>query len=305
MAMLIQLKVFEGGKLKAARVFRSEQIRLGSASSDLLLEGPGVLPNHAVIDAGAQGAILRSVGPAPLYLNGQPILAAPLRHGDLISVGELRVMVELRAAAMAQLDRRPHLQLIQGEEEPEADPVRHAPPLSVVREPEPFARSISTIEARSSDAGIHAHIPELPATLAPPPPPPIASAGATATAPQLAEVVPLRGPPPLPAAAVQGGDCVEAELFWGSTRISVWQLAPGEQLVAGEGPGCDALLEGVDRAAVVRCDSNGWVVCAPRPLSLTVIENGRSVGGPELLVRGRSQADAKGLLLPLPQKAVA
>src|ERR687883_1613196 len=103
MAILIQLKVFEGGKLKAARVFRSEQIRLGSASSDLLLEGPGILPNHAVIDAGAHGAVLRAVGSAPLYLNGQPIIAAPLRHGDLISVGDLRVMVELRTVVAAPM----------------------------------------------------------------------------------------------------------------------------------------------------------------------------------------------------------
>src|ERR671934_2383845 len=117
MAISIHLKVYEGGKLKLSRLFRSDQIRIGTGSCDLVLEGSGVAPYHAVIDAGSTGAVLRAVGPAPLYLNGQPIIAAPLRHGDLVSIGDLRVMVELRAAAVAPVERRPHLQLIQGEEE--------------------------------------------------------------------------------------------------------------------------------------------------------------------------------------------
>ena len=65
------------------------------------------------------------------------------------------------------------------------------------------------------------------------------------------------------------------------------------------------MLEGIARAAVLRCDANGWMVCAPRPLNLTLLEDGRPLGGAELLVRGRSQADALGLVLPLPQKGVA
>src|SRR5918912_2669570 len=101
MAISIHLKVYEGGKLKLSRLFRSEQIRIGSGSCDLVLEGSGVAPYHAVIDAGANSAVLRAVGPAPLYLNGQPIIAAPLRHGDLVSIGDLRVMVELRAVVAA------------------------------------------------------------------------------------------------------------------------------------------------------------------------------------------------------------
>src|SRR6266851_2036872 len=282
MAISIHLKVYEGGKLRLSRLFRSEQIRIGSASCDLVLEGSGILPSHAVIDTGAAGAVLRAVGPAPVYLNGQPIIAAPLRHGDLISVGDLRVMVELRASAPGPVpEKRPRLQLIEGEADWERESSHaHPPALAVVRD-EPLPRGT---EARS-DRGIHAAIPELPA-------------------PELA--LPEPAPEPAaPPAAVQGGECVEAELFWGRTRLSVWQLAPGEQLVAGTAPGCDALLEGILRSPVVRCDASGWTVCAPRPLSLTLIEEGRSLGGPELLVRGRSQADTHGLILPLPQKGVA
>src|SRR5712671_4180227 len=321
MAISIHLKVYEGGKLRLSRLFRSEQIRIGSASCDLVLEGSGILPSHAVIDTGAAGAVLRAVGPAPVYLNGQPIIAAPLRHGDLISVGDLRVMVELRASASGPVpEKRPRLQLIEGEadREPESSHA-HPPALAVVRD-EPLPRGT---EARS-DRGIHAAIPELPAPeldlpepapeldLPEPAPEPAAQPAAVQPLvavpppdPAPAPVLPLRGLPPLPEHAVQGGECVEAELFWGRTRLSVWQLAPGEQLVAGTAPGCDAVMEGISRSAVVRCDASGWTVCAPRPLSLTLIEEGRSLGGPELLVRGRSQADAHGLILPLPQKGVA
>jgi hypothetical protein len=320
MAISIHLKVYEGGKLKLSRLFRSEQIRIGSGSCDLVLEGNGILPSHAVIDAGAGGAVLRSVGPAPLYLNGQPIIAAPLRHGDLISVGDLRVMVELRASAPGPVpEKRPRLQLIEGEAdwEPEISHA-HPPALAVVRdEPLPWGT-----EARS-DRGIHGAIPELPAPepalpepelpepdLPDPVPEPAVQAAAQPVVALPAEVVPapvlpLRGLPPLAEQALLGGECVEAELFWGRTRLSVWQLAPGEELVAGTAPGCDVLLDGIARAPVVRCDASGWTVCAPRPLSLTLIEEGRALGGAELLVRGRSQADAHGLLLPLPQKGVA
>jgi hypothetical protein len=302
MAIAIQLKVYEGGKLKSARLFRAEQIRLGSGTCDLVLEGQGILPTHAVIDAGATGAVLRASGSAAIHLNGQPIIAAPLRHGDLISIGDLRVMVELRASAPGQPERRPRLQLIQGEEEPHSEPDHPRPPaLSVVREALHLFE-----EARHADGGLHAQIPEMDAAV------PVAT-GATAAAPMappalepVADAVPdPRTPAPIPASSLVGGDCIEAELFWAETRLAVWQLAPGQELTAGTAPGCHAQLAGLTRSVVVRSDASGWVVCAPRPLTLTLTENGTTTLGPELLVRGRSQADAHGLLMSLPAKGVA
>jgi hypothetical protein len=304
MAIAIQLKVYEGGKLKSARLFRAEQIRLGSGTCDLVLEGAGVLPTHAVIDAGATGAVLRASGSAPIHLNGQPIIAAPLRHGDLISIGDLRVMVELRANAPGQPERRPRLQLIQGEEDPHTEPDHLRPALSVVREAAQLFE-----EARHADGGLHAQIPEMDS----PSPIPVSATGAMAAAPMappsvepVAAAVPHPAtPPPIPASSLVGGDCIEAELFWGETRLAVWQLAPGQELTAGTAPGCQAQLEGLTRAVVVRTDASGWVVCAPRPLTLALTENGKTTLGPELLVRGRSQADAQGLLMSLPAKGVA
>jgi len=308
MAIAIHLKVYEGGKLKSARVFRAEQIRLGSGTCDLVLEGQGILPSHAVIDAGASGAVLRASGSAPIHLNGQPIIAAPLRHGDLISIGDLRVMVELRASTPGhEPERRPRLRLIEGEEEPHTEGDHLRPPaLSVVRELGQIYQ-----EGRHADGGLHAQVPEL-AEIEPPETVPVVSGAAAPAQMAAAAVAPVaqlvpspQQPPPIPVSSLSGGDCVEAELFWADTRLAVWQLAPGDQLTAGTEAGCHAQLEGIARAVVVRSDSTGWMVCAPRPLSLALTENGKTTLGPELLVRGRSQADAHGLLLPLPAKGVA
>src|SRR5438128_4172111 len=258
----IVLKVYDGGKLKTSRAFRTERIRIGSAAADLVLESSSVAPTHAVIETGAMGAVLRATTAAPVYLNGQPILAAPLRHGDLISIGELRIMVELHARTLplpGTQKQRPRLQLIHGEEEPLLErPHAQIPALQVVRED-------GAIEVEAgTDQGLHDEIEPVaesdPATPAPLPTPlhpsvlPPAAAPVTESA---AVAVRAEQPPPLPTMSLPpittplGGDCAEVELFWGDTRVSVWQLQPGDQFHAGSAPGCQALLQGIDRAVVL------------------------------------------------------
>ncbi|MGZ6123925.1 MAG: AgmX/PglI C-terminal domain-containing protein, partial [Myxococcales bacterium] len=306
------LKVYDGGKLKAARAFRAERIRLGSAGAELLLESPSVAPTHAVIESGALGAVLRATTSAPVYLNGQPILAAPLRHGDLISIGDLRIMVEIhaRTSAVGTLKARPRLQLIHGEEEPLVErPHPHVPALQVVREDGPLPLEAAT------DQGLHEEIADVPPPPPPAPPEPqpapqqasvaqVSDSAAVAVRPDAP--APLPGTVALPPVTTPlGGECAEVELFWGDTRVSVWQLQPGDNFHAGTAPGCQALLQGIERAPVLRSDLSGWTVTVPRPLQLVLEEEGRMLHGPELLVRGRSQADAHGLVVPLPQHSVA
>ena len=307
----IVLKVYDGGKLKCARAFRAERIRLGSAATDLLLESATVAPTHAVIESGALGAVLRATTSAPVYLNGQPILAAPLRHGDLISIGDLRIMVELHArttlTAAAQ-KARPRLQLIHGEEEPLPERAHpHAPALQVVRE-----EGLVPVEA-ATDQGLHEEfeedeiIPEPPGAEPEPLPAPTPVSESAAVAVPEVLPTPLPGTSALPPVTTAlGGECAEVELFWGETRVSVWQLQPGEHFHAGDRAGLPALLQGIDRAPVLRSDLNGWTVTAPGRCSWSSRRKRRVLlGGPELLVRGRSQADAHGLVVPLPQRSVA
>jgi hypothetical protein len=289
----IVLKVYDGGKLISSRVFTEERVRMGCSEADLLLAGPGVDAEHAVIEAKAGGVVLRATGESPLYLNGQPIIAAPLRHGDLISIGDLRILVEIGEEALegpiavATPSRRsPHLHIVHGGEDDSG--VR--PALSVVRDPKnsPEVKALADALPTSGSIAAFSIAPQVVVT-------PVAR--------------PLAQPPPpyavLPRPVVQGGECAEVELFWGDTRVSVWQLAPGEEFSAGSAAGCQALLQGIDRAQVLKSDATGWTVNAPRPLQLFLEEDGRVLGGSELLVRGRSTADAQGLVVPLPQLAVA
>jgi hypothetical protein len=344
----IILKIYDGGKLKLARAFREGRVRMGSGAVELVLDGPGVSPHHAVIELGALGTVIRALSTAPVLVNGQQILAAPLRHGDLITLGEIRVMVEMRATAQAPgapalgapatgagQPPRPRLQLVQGEEEPERSLalLHSSPTLAVVREgddrpvedgplPPAQAGDLAVQDALAQMepevAGLSAEAPELltPSPVAAPAPsrtqapeghaiPTPAKTATQGTSRALAATAPAPPQPRAQAASLDASaaSCAQVEMFWGDTRLSVWQLEPGQELVAGTSEGCAALLEGIDRATVVRCEAGGWVLCAPRPLSLKLIENGATIGGSELLARGRGQANAHGLTLPLPSYA--
>ncbi len=300
MPIPITLKVYDGGKLKTSRAFRSERIRIGSGTGDLVLEATGIEASHAVIEATAHSVVLRAEGNASVLLNGQPIIAAPLRHGDLISVGQLRLMVELHA------DKRgkPSLQLVRGEEPGKQQ--HHQATLAVVRDALPALVEVlpATVEQLETAESIFLEA-EVDVAQFAEPAAPARRAPSKQRGTPAAKLPAERQLPPLAAGALLGGECAEAELFWGNTRLSVWQLSPGQELVAGSAEGCDALLHGIDRQTIIKSDVNGWTISAPRPLSLSLLEDGRTLGGSELLVRGRSQADAQGLICSLPQRAVA
>jgi len=260
----IVLKVYDGGKLKSSRAFHAERIRLGSAAADLVLDSPNVRPTHAVIESGALGVSLRATTAAPLYLKGQPVLAAPLRHGDLISIGDLRIMVELHARSVLPSSgqkSRPRLQLIQGEDEPLVErPHPQGPALQVVREDE----AVVELEA-CTDQGLHDGIVPLEAEA-----PPVVRAPEPAAAPDPAPlpVAPVIEPATLAVrtepAKPGAPDCTAGDHHAARGRMRRGGAllgqhprqrlaAPaGEQFQAGSAPGCQALLQGVGRASVLR-----------------------------------------------------
>src|SRR5262249_43957378 len=59
-ALSIILKVYDGGKLRLARAFRGPQVRLGTGDVELQLSGANVASLHALIELGAQAAVLRA-----------------------------------------------------------------------------------------------------------------------------------------------------------------------------------------------------------------------------------------------------
>ncbi|HUJ27276.1 MAG TPA: AgmX/PglI C-terminal domain-containing protein, partial [Myxococcales bacterium] len=186
------------------------------------------------------------------------------------------------------------LQLITGEADQDLmEPSRHSPALSVVREPVDEVLSLA-------DQGANEEF-EVPMT------PPTGSAAVQVAEEEQPAPAPAPQPQPRlpPGLQAAGGECVEVELFWRDTRISVWHLEPGQEFDAAAEASCAAMMNGIARGVVLRSDVNGWTVSAPRPLQLFLQEGDKIVGGPELLVRGRSQADAQGLVVPLPARAVA
>jgi hypothetical protein len=298
----IILKVYDGGKLKMARAFKGS-VRLGTGDVELQLQGANVASSHALIELGATAAVLRATSAAPLFLNGQPILAAPLRTGDLITVGALRVMVELREPAkMVAPQKRARFQVIDGEADTEQaeQPHMHAvPSLSVVRG-DAAAAEIAD-DAPAGNSALEVAMPPV----APPAATPIASAVSPLASPALAQVpdLPPPPPPPRPTLASVGSATdigfVYAEVHWGDQLLGVQCVEPGTPLTAGEDPGCNVFLPGVPRAELVTSDTAGWQVRAPAKMSLALTRRGVTASGHELLARGLGHMESDGLVAPL------
>ncbi|MCA8923218.1 MAG: GAF domain-containing protein [Planctomycetes bacterium] len=80
---------------------------LGSAAdNDLVLEGEGVQPHHAVVSLEADGLVLRDLFAGATAINDEPRTSGPLRAGDVLTLGRLRLRV-LRVATTSRRTRRP------------------------------------------------------------------------------------------------------------------------------------------------------------------------------------------------------
>ena len=64
-------------------------VRVGSEpASDLVIEGDGVLPEHAKVGVTEQGFFIEAVGRSRVAINGEPAGRRALRHLDVITLGE-------------------------------------------------------------------------------------------------------------------------------------------------------------------------------------------------------------------------
>ncbi len=309
MPLSIILKVYDGGKLKLARAFKSKAVRLGGGDVELQLSGENVAPQHAVIEATETSAVIRALSDAPVFLNGQPILAAPLRTGDLITVGALRVMVELREPQQAQPQapqKRQRFQLIEGELD-QNDVLPHlVPSLQVVREDDGAAAALLPQPAVMTFAEVAVPLPPLsnPPQAAPAARLVVAHTPAvkpSRLSPRSAPVTEVRqhtAPLSAPGSLAQIGFAL-AELRWGDQLLGVHCLEPGRTLTAGTDSGCDVFLPGVTKAELVTSDLAGWVVRAPSSMSLAIVSRGETASGRELLARGWGKVESDGLTASL------
>ena len=313
MSLSIILKVYDGGKLKLARAFNSAQVRLGTGDVELQLQGANLAPSHALIELAAAAAIIRATSAQPLFLNGQPILAAPLRTGDLITLGTLRIMVELREPGkMVTPQKRARFHVIEGEHDADEQLPLHAlPSLSIVRG-----------EHASHDGLAEAAAPLVFEELLPPlaeapmaPGSPVSSAPVQAQQLQQAHATAAARPMELATVETEElprhrttlatvGSATDigvayAEVRWGEQLLGVHCIEPGTPLTAGQDAGCTVFLPGIGRAELLTSEESGWVLRAPAPLQLALHQRGEVTTGKELLARGLGKMEHDGVIAPL------
>ena len=105
---MIQLKILSGKMAGITFVPRHFPVRLGrAAEADLQLAEPGVWDEHLqIILAGQEGFLVETHANALATVNGQPAQQTPLRNGDLIEIGALKIQFWLGEAPQRGLKIR-------------------------------------------------------------------------------------------------------------------------------------------------------------------------------------------------------
>ncbi|HYQ80527.1 MAG TPA: FHA domain-containing protein, partial [Anaeromyxobacteraceae bacterium] len=104
MATPLTLQVFRGADLLRSESFSRDIIKIGRlASAHLCLDDERVSRIHSVIEVAADGSVsIIDMGSTEgTFVNGKKVSRAPLRTGDEIAVGGLRIVVADGGAAAA------------------------------------------------------------------------------------------------------------------------------------------------------------------------------------------------------------
>jgi pSer/pThr/pTyr-binding forkhead associated (FHA) protein len=105
---MIQFKILSGKKAGTLWAARHFPIRIGrSPASDLQLEESGVWDHHLQISlAPSEGFVLEAQPNALVTVNGQSAQHTPLRNGDTIEIGLLKIQFWLSEARQRNLRAR-------------------------------------------------------------------------------------------------------------------------------------------------------------------------------------------------------
>jgi len=104
MPIPITLKVFRGNVLVRTEQFSREIIKIGRlATAHLVLDDEKISRIHAVVEVTPEGGIsIIDMGTAEgTFVNGKKVSRSPLKLGDEITVGGVRIVVEGAAEARA------------------------------------------------------------------------------------------------------------------------------------------------------------------------------------------------------------
>jgi len=269
MPVPLTLKVYRGEDLLRTEQFARDIIKIGRLSSaHLCLEDDRVSRIHAVIEVAHGAMSIIDMGSAEgTFVNGKRVSRGPLKAGDEIALGGLRILVEepgraprpangasngaaAKVAAVAPEAREEEESILL----PPAEP-RPAPVKSVVLTPvgsEPEAKAPPSAEAAPAPRD---EVVLTPVTSEPEPAARGAEAPRAAPAPAPAAAARTRSSPaprarssrpPIEEAAVDPGDLgVEFRVLWGETLLDAASYRrPRRPVTVGTGDQADFLLGG-------------------------------------------------------------
>src|SRR6185312_2715361 len=96
---MVQFKILSGKKAGFLWDARRFPVRIGrSANADLQVEEPGVWDEHLAVNLDFEGFMVETQANALASINGQPIQRAPLRNGDTIEIGSVKLQFWLSEA---------------------------------------------------------------------------------------------------------------------------------------------------------------------------------------------------------------
>jgi len=237
MATPVTLKVFRGDELLRTEHFTRDIIKIGRLSSaHLCLEDERISRIHSVIEVGADGRVsIIDMGSAEgTFVNGKRISKGPLRHGDEIKLGGLRIVLEGQdVAALTQAVNRAI----------DVPSVTPAPGSKPVVNGHGNGRAAQNGHARAGGqlaqgAAAVALAPAAERVPAPAPAAPVRRRPAMALARPVDEEPVEDGAPDLG---------VELRVLWGEALLDAGTfVAPKQPVLIGEGPRCHFRLTGPD-----------------------------------------------------------
>ncbi len=322
MATPLTLRVYRGDDLVRTEQFARDIIKIGRLSSaHLCLEDEKISRIHSVIEVAGDGSIsIIDMGSAEgTFVNGKRVNRGPLRGGDQIALGGLRIVVEAGAAAAAAAPPPPAaVPEAPGERIDEttgAEPIPRgaaAPPPDVQPAPRPVAVQPPEPAPVPAPAPVAA-----PAAAAAPRGAPAPKASPPATARKGGRLAPMKGAAPAaqpaddaapvvrrvqkkaraPEAEPESGDLgVELRMFWGETLLDAGTFVrPPRPVLVGETKRCHFLLTGpelpVPQFPILRYEENEYRFTFARGMTGDLTEGAATTPLSQLVKERKAIAD--------------
>lgn len=105
---MVQLRILSGKKAGAVWSARRFPVRIGrAAATDLQLEEDGIWDQHLILTFEPQNGVSACTqGQALARVNGEPVAQTPLRNGDLIELGPVKLQFWLSDTRQGSLRLR-------------------------------------------------------------------------------------------------------------------------------------------------------------------------------------------------------